>query len=235
VSQSVASDELIPWSRKVIPSIERDGFVFCKKVAPHLSTLDVACHLGLIVEIEKILPRSQIPTVQSLIPRTATDVGKNQYSGNYGLDAFPLHTDLAHWFLPPRYFILRCIVGSADVVTNLLVSEWIADHVGRLALQKAVFRVRRHRHGSSGLLRALSRFHQQELFRWDPIFLEPANTHAITLQHVMEGSAYERVMISVRLEDSGDTLFVDNWRLLHGRSAVPLGSSRHIERVYLSR
>jgi L-asparagine oxygenase len=37
------------------------------------------------------------------------------------------------------------------------------------------------------------------------------------------------------LISSGDTLILDNWRVLHGRAPVPdTAAQRHIERVYLS-
>lgn len=41
----------------------------------------------------------------------------NTYSGLYGLQGFPFHTDMAHWRAPPRYLMLRCLVGlPADPV-----------------------------------------------------------------------------------------------------------------------
>ncbi len=37
------------------------------------------------------------------------------------------------------------------------------------------------------------------------------------------------------LEQTGDTLVVDNWRMLHARSAVPMTQrNRKIHRAYLS-
>jgi len=226
------ADELIAFCRDAGSSLERDGFVFCKDLSPHLSTLDIARRLGSIVEIEKLLPSAGIPTVQSLLPTTTDRAPTNRYSGRYGLDAFPLHTDLAHWAIPPRYFLLRCLVGTNNVETKLLSANCIFDKLGKTLLQKAVFRVRKHRLGSSGLLRALSRFCEQDLFRWDSIFLEPVNDHAMTLKHMMDGSMFDGIM-RVCLRDPGDTLLLDNWRFLHGRTAVPLGSDRQIERVYL--
>lgn len=234
-NQGSIADELILWSREVVSGLERDGFAFCKKLSPQLTTLEIARRVGSIVEIDKMLPSSGIPTVQILLPRTAREARENRYSGNYGLGAFPLHTDLAHWAIPPRYFLLRCLLGSENVETSLLPTNCIVDKLGKVFLQKAVLRVRKHRRGSSGLLRALSYCGPQELFRWDTIFLEPVNDHAAKkLKHVMEDSVFDRI-IGVCLRDRGDTLFLDNWRFLHGRSAVPFGSARQIERVYFSR
>jgi len=37
------------------------------------------------------------------------------------------------------------------------------------------------------------------------------------------------------LHEPGDTILIDNWQMLHGRSQVSAESTiRHIERVYLS-
>src|SRR6266851_3161060 len=67
----VSSAEL-PWNiakaemRKIL---ERDGFVFQKKLLAHLSTVEVARRVGFILNVDKLLPSNQIPTVQSLSPR----------------------------------------------------------------------------------------------------------------------------------------------------------------------
>ena len=121
-----------------------------------------------------------------------------------------------------------------NVETKLLPANYIVDRLGKALLQKAVLRVRKRRPGSSGLLRALSSFRQQDLFRWDAIFLEAVNDPAMKLKHMMEGCVFDGVMRAC-LQDRDDTLLLDNWRLLHGRSAVPFGSARQIERVYFSR
>ena len=216
-------------------TLERDGFVFQKKVLAHLPTLEVARRIGSVLDIDKLLPSSRIPTVQSLSPRAISEATRNQYSGNYGLDFFPLHTDLAHWALPPRYFLLRCLVGTEDVFTNLLPCSYIIGIVGSAALQKAVLRTRRRRYGCSGLVRAMSPHRNEQIFRWDSIFLQPLNSRAEALKRVMIDPASSDSTIKILLRDPGDILLIDNWRMLHGRSPVPSRSAdRHIERVYLS-
>ncbi|WP_189666890.1 TauD/TfdA family dioxygenase [Pseudomonas amygdali] len=41
--------------------------------------------------------------------------------------------------------------------------------------------------------------------------------------------------MDVCLCNPGDTLIVDNWRMLHGRSAVPTSAMRRqLERIYIS-
>jgi L-asparagine oxygenase len=156
-------------------------------------------------------------------------------SGHFGLGSFPLHTDLAHWAIPPRYLFLRCKVGTHDVFTELLHWSRVVDLVGKTTLQKAVFRSRKRRDGFSGLVRALSHHEQTELFRWDSLFLKPLNQHAEKLVSVMPELVSGGVATKVLLSEPGDAVLIDNWKMLHGRSAVPDPSKeRHIERVYLT-
>jgi L-asparagine oxygenase len=190
-------------------AVERDGYALLSNLRPQMATEEVACSLGRIVRIPDLLPSSGIPTVQLIRPREKSEVGDNQYSGHYGLNAFPLHTDLAHWILPPRYLLLRCLVGTDDVFTNLLDSAHVVRAVGVASLQKAVFRIRRHRIGSSGLVRAVSLHNGEQLFRWDPIFLLPLNHHAQVLNRAMLDPAREDAMTRIRLQHPGDTLLID--------------------------
>lgn len=215
--------------------LDHDGYVLRQAFEPQVSTIELARQVGTIVDIQKILPSSKIPTVQTLRPRDTCTVRSNQYSGNYGLGRFPLHTDLAHWALPPRYFMLRCIAGSEDVYTNVVSCAPIINRLGRLALTKAVFRGRRRSLGCSSLVRALSFHEDDEIFRWDPIFLEPLTAHARDLSQVMHDYGNGDPTVNVRLAKPGDTIIVDNWRSLHGRAAVTSAAmTRQVERVYFS-
>jgi alpha-ketoglutarate-dependent taurine dioxygenase len=219
----------------VLANLERDGFSLHRGFAPHLSTSEVGHALGSVVSLEELLPVSGIPTVQSLKPKNTNQVRPNRYSRHYGLGTFPLHTDLAHWALPPRYLLLRCVVGCNDVFTHVLPWTPIVELVGRTTLQKAVLSARKRRIGFSSLVRAMSRHHQAEVLRWDPIFLRPLNQHARALASVMLDPIWNTTAVKILLLQPGDTLVLDNWRMLHGRSQVSAQSTaRNIERVYLS-
>jgi hypothetical protein len=46
---------------------------------------------------------------------------------------------------------------------------------------------------------------------------------------------WNRAVMKILLNEPGDTVLIDNWRMLHGRSQIlAQGKVRHIERVYLS-
>jgi len=219
----------------VLADLEREGFSVCPRLSPELTTSQVANRIGKMVDVSELLPGSGIPPVQTLIPRQVDEAGPNQYSGNYGLGAFPLHTDLAHWAIPPHYFILRCIVGSKNVLTNLLSRAEVLKRVGASTAGRAVFRIRKPRAGHCGLLRAMGHTDGAELFRWDPIFLLPFNVQAQQMASTIMNSDWHGMTHKILLQHPGDTIVIDNWRSLHGRANVTVDSmTRRIERAYLS-
>lgn len=72
------------------------------------------------------------------------------------------------------------------------------------------------------------------MLRWDETYIQPASktgeqAFAAVTQYLTSAAA-----ISIALTESGDTLIVDNWRMFHGRSAVPQHcADRMIERAYI--
>ena len=89
--------------------------------------------------------------------------------------------------------------------------------------------------GSTTLLRLLERTRDEnKLFRWDEIFLKPASRMGETATLAIKATIDERTGIQTTLLEEGDTLVLDNWRMLHSRARVPAGcETRLIERVYL--
>src|SRR4051812_13786946 len=98
---------------KILSNLARDGFALIPRLHEGESSLPALSRLGEVVRLP------HVEDVQVLRPRATSESPPNIYSGNFGLNAFPLHSDLAHWYLPPRYFALRCVVG-ADAVQTLL-------------------------------------------------------------------------------------------------------------------
>lgn len=232
---SAAQNELAVCASSLSADLDRSGFSLFRALAPGSSTIEVAQALGTVINIHDLLPSSGILAVQSLRPRNTNEVGLNQYSGNFGLGAFPLHTDLAHWASPPHYFLLRCVVGSSKVLTHLLPWTPIVDFLGASELRKAVFAIRNRKLGYSGLVRAMSDDDGIKVLRWDSIFLRPVNRQAQALASAMRHSTWNRETIAILLNQPGDTLIVDNWRMLHGRGEVmPEDRGRHIDRAYIS-
>jgi L-asparagine oxygenase len=167
-----------------------------------------------------------------LVPRASAT--PNTYSGIYGLDRFPFHTDLAHWRRPPRYLLLRCIVGYADVRTLLVDGRRLINAVTVDLLARAIFKPRRPRDGALALLRLCEPTDDGHRLRWDEVFLKPASKIGDVANHGVREYLTRSEPLSIALVRPGDTLLIDNWRMLHARSPILAGrEDRKIERVYL--
>ena len=223
--------------RCIASRLYRDGYVFLPGWRPSDTTIAVGRRTGSVVDISALLSRNDIPIVQTLRPQRRTDAPKSRYSGVFGLHEFPLHSDLAHWVVPPHYVMLRCQEGSSTVVTRLLASSAIASVAGIPVLRGALARQRRgSRGGMPCMLSLLFRVGNMAGFRWDPLFLVPMNEAGKQVAAVMKDYTWAPSQtVSLTLEEVGDTLILDNWRFLHGRSKVPAGEqTRRLERIYLS-
>ena len=203
----------------------QDGYTFFKSDPAIKDTVEVARKIGKILEIPGM------PTVQTLRPRISKGEEKSNYSGNFGLNEFPLHTDLAHWYVPPRYFLLRCIRPSSIVTTDFVVTSKVFSQEDALVLKRSLFRPRRRLDGRLTILR----LQEQEFYRWDRLFIRAMNKSASELQSRVEARLMAITRHKVALESRGDCILVDNWKIVHGRSSVPHTElNRKIERVYLS-
>ena len=206
-----------------------DGFAVINGRLPEISGVAAFSGLGSVVRLPGVTE------VQVLTPRHTDHAPPNTYSGNFGVQAFPLHTDLAHWFLPPRYFALRCVIGSKLVSTSVVDVKDLISAVGRRTLIRALVRPRRPLKRDRPLLRLLRRFaDSSELFRWDGLFVVPATSQSQAICETVSNGLASIEPVEVLLENPGDTLILDNWRMLHGRSQVSTGDElRQIERAYL--
>lgn len=207
-------------------SLQRHGYALLQQLAPASSTLEVAGSLGV-----PLTPRDG-PLVQQLMPRaTATP---NTYSGNFGLGMFPFHTDLAHWRSPPRYLVLRCLHGYEDVPTMLIDGESLVETIGANLLSRAVVKARRPQNGAIPLLRLVEKVGDRSRIRWDSLFIQSASRVGEEGCRLMQAAIADAPQIAVALSRPGDTLILDNWRMLHARASVPEGrADRILERVYL--
>ncbi|BBF70618.1 TauD/TfdA family dioxygenase [Sphingomonas bisphenolicum] len=223
------SEEFIEKSADVptlFRQIEEQGYAVLPGIATGRQTESVASDLG-----EPMAPWHDA-VMQALTPRAAST--PNTYSGIFGLGRFPFHTDLAHWSLPPRFLLLRCVRGYADVPTLLMDGHKIASAVGRDTMARALVKPRRRQHGELRMHRLLQAVDGGEVIRWDEVYLKPAspvgNQVSVRLQSLIDQSA----PTPVAMIDDGDLLIIDNWRMLHARPAIAQNRrDRRLERVYL--
>ncbi|MFY9260752.1 MAG: TauD/TfdA family dioxygenase [Gallionella sp.] len=110
------------------------------------------------------------------------------------------------------------------------------DDMGETSLRRTLVQSRRPLRNGKPLLRLFDYFegHDAGVLRWDSIFLRPATgdsekTYSLVATYIASVVAQEVILLN-----PGDTLIVDNWRMIHRRSPVPAGATdRHIDRVYL--
>lgn len=211
--------------------VEHQGYAFLPSFRADLEPMTAGAVLGTPEQV------SGLRLIQELLPTTPELTTPNTYSGNFGLDAFPFHTDLAHWASPPRYLMLRCTLGDPDALTLLVDGKVLVDALGPSVLSRCLTRPRRPMNGTFHLLPIWRDTcgSAQQLFRWDSIYLLPANAYAQTVCREIVDYLSQIQPSAVVLRNKGDTLLLDNWRLLHGRSPVQNpASSRKIHRIYLS-
>lgn len=202
------------------------GYAVLPRLAVDVGLENVAAYLG-----EPIAAWNG-PIVHELAP--SANAAPNTYGGIFGLGRFPFHTDLAHWGVPPRYVVLRCVRGYADVPTKLVDGAAIAAEIGLVEMRRALVTPRRPRSGRIDLLRLSQREGSDDLLRWDEVFLKPASR--------VGQRVFERVRLCVEdapsdpiaLVDCGDVAIIDNWRMLHARPVIAADRrDRRLERAYL--
>lgn len=171
-----------------------------------------------------------LSAIQTLTPKPTVNLPKNTYSGNFGTDVFPMHTDMAHWHQPPRYFVLRCLVPDSKITTNIISFEKALTGLPKSIISRSMFKPRRKLDGKLFLLR----FAESKLFRWDQLYLVPENKEAQLLsRHLLNLRPEETT--NLILNTKGHTILIDNWKVLHGRSNTKdINSPRVIQRTYLS-
>jgi L-asparagine oxygenase len=207
------------------------GYAHLSSYHSGISTEEILHSLGIPLSLGTGSP------IHQLKPKSKKGSTPNTYSGMFGYDQFPLHTDLAHWRFPPRFLLLRCVTGFEAVSTLLLDGAEIIDGADRSIFSRALIRPRRPIDGSLPLLRLYDRQQgDQGLLRWDEVFICPASQAGeIGVKKFAECIARSEP-VRVSLAKEGDTLVVDNWRMLHGRSPVPPDcQGRVLERAYLEK
>lgn len=217
--------------------LRENGFVMLSKWRPRESTSAIAWSIGKVVNLQALLSFNDPSLVQVLRPRHKSQSTSNRYSGVFGFDEYPFHTDFAHWARPPRYVLLRCRIGFQGVTTNLLSTSKLECALGSRILRNALVRPRRsYYNGNSCLLPVKFDAKNTHGYRWDSLFLVAINDAACQVREFMSSRKQKSEnLATLALCYPGDTLIFDNWNLFHGRSRVPeYCGDRRLERVYFS-
>jgi hypothetical protein len=166
-------------------------------------------------------------------PKNSSQGRPETMSAEFGMGSFPLHTERAHWPIPPRFLIFRSVGRVSDRPTTLLDSYRL-DLDEELA-QELFQRPWIVRYGEicfeSPVLRTVSSGRGRWQIRYDHCCMTPS-------YGVMEdlGSQLESALAATELEqhywEPGMVLIVDNWRVLHGRgTSTEADFGRSLERI----
>jgi L-asparagine oxygenase len=216
--------------REVSEAVAEQGYAVVREHRPEADSLEAFLDFGEIETVEGL------NTVQQLVPRDRIESLPNTYSGNFGVEEFPLHTDLAHWATPPLFLALRCVTGTSLVPTRILDGQLLVQHFGLKFLRSLLVQPRRPMRNGKQLLQLLERVGPADRFRirWDSIYLKAATVRSASGFEKIKDFLASSIASEVLLLKRGDTLIIDNWRCLHGRASVgTTARRRHIDRAYL--
>jgi hypothetical protein len=155
--------------------------------------------------------------VEALRPTTPEEARPASLSRKFGFDSFPFHIDTAHWTVPARYLILSCVdPGESEVPTLLVLKDAVSlSEEERSVARSSVFLVKNGRRSFYSSILGLDR----DFIRYDPGCMEPQTPEAIQALELFSQRRIGRFAQSIDWE-RGDSVIIDNWRMLHARAAV---------------
>lgn len=162
-----------------------------------------------------------------LCPKTTSTASPNTLSSRFGLGVFPLHTECAHWPVPPRYLVLCCLNPGGRADTSILdLSTLLSDlkrEAGRIPL--LCNRGRRSLH-----VTLYDR--STDGWRYDTSCLVPVTNEGRELLQEVAVRVSSGVRQTVRWTP-GRVAVIDNWREAHGRHDAVCTSGRRLLRMVI--
>lgn len=201
---------------------------------PHIYRPDQL--LSLATGLGPIVHQDSRPPISKLIPIPAETAGLATASRTYGTGEFPFHTDLAHWPTPARFLVMGNTGVASHTPTLLLDTRTDATFQQlRPLARRAVWKVSKTRRPFTCSM--LFSHGDTERLRWDTNVMSPSNAAAEEIASLLPVSLRlsERANVtSIHWHQTGRTLIVDNWRVLHARPAVPTTDSmRTLYRIFV--
>jgi Taurine catabolism dioxygenase TauD, TfdA family len=200
------------------------------------TTLEVAPEVDLRAIVPLLRPEfsDRLPTirVERVSPKTTNQARPGTMSAIYGLGSFPLHTERAHWRVPPRYLIFR----SAGVITKCPTT--MLDSYG-LGFDKQLVRDLFqefwlvHWEGDGFLTQVLRPLPTSSWWqiRYDRCCMTIDDEKRQNLVSRLEG-LLDSIALEYHFWEPSTVLLIDNWRVLHGRGkATDEDVGRVLERI----
>jgi L-asparagine oxygenase len=209
-----------------VSQLELNGFVFARGVR-ETDLIGIVPHLGNV----RVDPRSPTP-VRDISPQLPSSAKANTLSSRYGTDAFPFHTDTAHWDHPARYLALFCVnPGEGERATLLQDSRaWqLQDDEIELAC-RALWKTG---HIRPRLCMFAERAADGIAVRYDKDCMRPMTREARELEALVEDWINRSEKIHVSWEPEC-LLVIDNRRMVHARGiSKRFDANRVLKRILI--
>lgn len=159
-------------------------------------------------------------TIECLKPLAPNAAKLNSLSRVHGIGLFPLHTDGAHWEIPPRYILLSSVGqdtrrGTSVIDGRAVLSRMTSDEVGLVRRGVVVTR-------SGRRSQLVSIVNERGFLRFDRGCMIPASLSGRDSMRIMSNMLDKEIVTRVGWEKSS-ILIIDNWRCVHGREPAPVG------------
>ncbi len=173
--------------------------------------------LALAYRMGPVIPGRNGALIESIVPRSIEAAEERSLSAIYGLSELPLHIDTAHYLRPARYLLLGCAnPGRSTTQTRLAPTsalEFSPSELSLLSSTALLVRTGRRSFYSTIL------DHNRPFFRYDPGCMEPLDARGEQAMQIVS-DAINRIEVIRHEWRRGEILLIDNWKMLHGRSAT---------------
>lgn len=167
--------------------------------------------------------------LERLRPVSHENAHPQSLSNKYGLGAFPLHSDTAHWPVPCRYIMLGCEEpGQVSSPTILLDTNSLdLSEAETSCIKTASFFVKNGRKSFYSSIQSKDR----PFFRFDPGCMYPVSVDGEKAVNAMLSERHAGMMTEISWQKNRIAV-IDNWRMLHGRdNKCPADPRRSLLRI----
>ena len=209
-----------------IEALERQGYSFTRG-ACETDLIDIVRPLGKV----RVDPRSPEP-VRDISPQPIGTAKENTLSSRYGTDAFPFHTDTAHWDCPARYLVLYCVNPGEGRRPTLLQDSraWQLNNFGDDLACRALWKTG---HLRPKLCTLAAREGNGLAVRYDKECMRPMTGEARRLEALIG----TRISGTQKIEISWEPqclLVIDNQRMVHARGrSIKVDTNRLLKRILI--
>jgi Taurine catabolism dioxygenase TauD, TfdA family len=164
---------------------------------------------------------------ETITPCIRANAHPRSQSARHGLNAIPLHVELSHRPVPCRYVVLGCINSgkstSATTTLDWRTLQFTSDEIALLKGAPLLVRNGRKSFYSTAIPS------DERFLRFDCECLEAVDARGLAALDTIK-ARLSSVLPAAHQLQRGDVLVIDNWRMLHGREAVPALSGRILTR-----